>query len=171
MSVPELVVDLDVRVSDLGPSGHVNNVAYVRLLDEARSRLFGVGLPGPQRHRGGILEVLGDRARMVIGQHLVEYRREVWPPVRSLQVRMWIPVLGSSSLSLAAAIHEGGDGDPVVVAESSAVLVATGTGRAWPMDEASREVFSRYAGPRPAFRDRVGGREHHGSRVTGCGSA
>ncbi|MGW6460166.1 acyl-CoA thioesterase [Streptomyces sp. NPDC055078] len=152
----ELVVDLDVRVSDLGPSGHVNNVAYLRLLDEARSLLFGADLPGEKRHQGGILEVLGGRARMVIGQHLVEYRREVWHPVRSLQVRMWIPELGRSSLALAAAIHEDGHDAPAVVAESSAVLVACDTGRPWPMDEASREVFTRYPGPRPAFRDRVG---------------
>ncbi|MFB7999290.1 acyl-CoA thioesterase [Streptomyces sp. NPDC056002] len=152
----ELVVELDVRISDLGPSGHVNNVAYMRLLDEARSRLFGADLPGSQRNRGGILEMLGDRARMVIGQHLVEYRREVWHPVRSLQVRMWIPVLGRSSLALAAAIHEDGHDDPAVIAESSAILMACDTGRPWPMDQPSREVFSRYPGPQLAFRHRVG---------------
>ncbi|MFF0450538.1 acyl-CoA thioesterase [Streptomyces sp. NPDC004609] len=152
----DLVVDLDVRVCDLGPSGHVSNVAYVRLLDEARSRLLGVNLHRPGRHQGGLLDVLGARARLVIGQHLVEFRHEVWYPVRSVQVRMWIPVLGRSSMALAAAIHEDGHAEPAVVAESSAVLVARDTGRPWPMDEATREAFGRYPGPRPAFRDRVG---------------
>ncbi|MFE7243001.1 acyl-CoA thioesterase [Streptomyces sp. NPDC057580] len=155
-TLSDLVVDLDVRVSDLGPSGHVSNVAYMRLLDEARSRLLGVNLQGPGRYEGGLLDALGDRARLVIGQHLVEFRREVWHPVHSLRVRMWIPVLGRSSLALAAAIHEDGHTEPAVVAESSAVLVARDTGRPWPMDEATREAFGRYHGPRPAFRDRVG---------------
>ncbi|WP_338703007.1 acyl-CoA thioesterase [Streptomyces sp. Q6] len=149
----ELVVRLDVRVCDLGPDGHVNNVAHLRLLDEARSRLLG---PGPSGHGGGILEVLGGRARLVIGQHLVEYRREVRPPVRSLRVRLWIPVLGSSSLALAAAVHEDGHDDPAVVAESGAVLLASDTGRPWPMDGATREVLGRYTGPRSVFRDRIG---------------
>ncbi|MGW4029188.1 acyl-CoA thioesterase [Streptomyces sp. NPDC004838] len=152
----DLVVDLDVRVSDLGPSGHVSNVAYMRLLDEARSRLLGVNPQRPGGLQGGLLDVLGDRARLVIGQHLVEFRREVWHPVRSVQVRMWIPVLGRSSLALAAAVHEEGHAEPAVVAESGAVLVARDTGRPWPMDEATREAFGRYPGPRPAFRERVG---------------
>ncbi|MFE1234671.1 acyl-CoA thioesterase [Streptomyces sp. NPDC058745] len=165
-----LSVRLDVRVSDLGPDGHVNNVAHLRLLDEARNRLLGPGPAGP----GGLLEVLGGRARLVIGQHLVEYRREVRPPVRSLRVRLWIPVLGGSSLALAAAIHEEGHDDPAVVAESGAVLLASGTGRPWPMDEATRELLGRYGGPRPVFRDRVGlapREEPHGPVVAGRGSA
>jgi acyl-CoA thioester hydrolase len=174
MSMGELVADLDVRVSDLGPSGHVNNAAFVRLLDEARSRLLGDGPQGARRHRGGILDALGGSARLVIGQHVVEYRREVRPPVRSLRVRMWIPVLGSSSLALAAAVYEDGHDDPVVVAESSAVLLASDTGRPWPMDERIREVFGRYPGPRLAFRARVGLPANEGrqdSVATGRGSA
>ncbi|MFF3493262.1 acyl-CoA thioesterase [Streptomyces sp. NPDC002795] len=171
MAPTGLAVRLDVRVSDLGPDGHVNNVAHLRLLDEARSRLLG---PGPAGRGGGILDVLGGRARLVIGQHVVEYRREVRPPVRSLLVRLWVPVLGSSSLALAAAIFEDGYDDPAVVAESGAVLLASGTGRPWPMDGAAREVLGRYTGPRPVFRGRVGlapGREHHGPVAAGRGSA
>ncbi|MFF8955421.1 acyl-CoA thioesterase [Streptomyces sp. NPDC014894] len=152
----DLSVDLDVRVSDIGPSGHVGNVAYMRLLDEARSRLFGSDVPTAGPHRGGPLDSLAGRARLVIGQHLVEFRREVWHPVRSLTVRMWIPALGRSSLALAAAVYEDGVGEPAVVAQSSAVLVGRETGRPWPMDAAARELFGRYPGPLPAFRDRVG---------------
>ncbi|MEU5397898.1 acyl-CoA thioesterase [Streptomyces sp. NPDC005963] len=149
----DLSVELDVRVSDLGPSGHLSNVASMRLLDEARSRLFGVNLPALGLNEGGLLDVLDGRARMVIGRHLVEFRREVWHPVTSLTIRMWIPTLGRSSLALAAAVYEDGIAEPAVVAQSQAVLVASDTGRPWPMDTTARELFGRYCGPRPVFRD------------------
>jgi acyl-CoA thioesterase FadM len=151
----DLEVELQLRTEDLdGQSGHVSNVAYLRLVDEARHRLFGVTPPGGNSYVGGILEVLGTEARYIIGQQSVEYRREVYWRAQTLVVRLWFPRIGTTSCTIAAAVLDGGSEDACVVAEAETVFLRRDDHRPWVIDEKARDVLDRYPGPRPGLRPR-----------------
>lgn len=150
-----LAVDLQLRADDLGgQSGHVSNVAYLRLIDEARHRLFGVTPPGSDRYLGGILEVLGTEARYIIGQQSIEYRREVYWRAQDLTVRLWFPRVGTTSCTMAAAIFDAGSSEACVVAEAETVFLQRADHRPWTIGEKTRDVLDRYTGPRPGLRPR-----------------
>lgn len=150
-----LEVELQLRAEDLGgQSGHVSNVAYLRLIDEARHRLFGVTPPGGDRYVGGILEALGTEARYIIGQQSIEYRSEVYWRAQALTTRLWFPRIGTTSCTMAAAIMDAGNSEPCVVAEAETVFLRREDHRPWVIAEKAREVLERYPGPRPGLRAR-----------------
>lgn len=150
-----LEVRLQLRAEDLGgQTGHVSNVAYLRLIDEARHRAFGVTPPGGDRYVGGIFDALEDRARYIVAQQVLEYRREVFWRAQELTVRLWFPRVGTRSATMAAEILDAEMVEPCVVAEAETVFVAREDGRAWVIDEKVRELLERYDGPRPALRAR-----------------
>jgi acyl-CoA thioester hydrolase len=156
MTVPDnaFTADLDLRVSDLSPAGHIGNVAYLRLLEEARFHWFGTTLAGGGRYQGGILEVLDPGAMLVIGQHIAEYRSELWYRAQQVRVALWVPEVGRSSLLVAGAVLDAGADEPAFVSETSAVIIDRTTRRPTPLDAATRDVLGRYAGPRPDLRPR-----------------
>lgn len=151
-----LQVALQLRADDLGgQSGHVSNVAYLRLIDEARHQLFGVTPPRGDRYVGGILEVLEDRAQYIVAQQSIEYRREVFWRAQQVTVRLWFPRVGTSSCTMAAAIFDAGTAEACVVAEAETIFLRRDDHRAWAIDEKVREMLGRYAGPRPGLRPRT----------------
>lgn len=150
-----LEVELQLRAEDLGgQSGHVSNVAYLRLIDEARHRLFGVTLPGGDSYVGGILEVLGTEARYIIGQQSIEYRREVFWRAHALTLRLWFPRIGTTSCTMAAAVFDAGSNEACVVAEAETVFLRRDDNRPWAIAEKTRDVLDRHGGPRPGLRAR-----------------
>jgi len=150
-----LEVALQLRADDLGgQSGHVSNVAYLRLIDEARHQLFGVTLPGGDSYVGGIFEVLENSAQYIVAQQSIEYRSEVFWRAQQLTVRLWFPRIGSSSCTMAAEIFDGDATEACVVAEAETVFLSREDHKAWRIEEKTRDVLERYAGPRPGLRPR-----------------
>lgn len=152
-------VAMSLRQADLSPSGHIGNASTVQVLEEARTVFLGHSRPGRIGYHGGLLEVLGDRVQMLVGQQTVEYARELWYTHEPLTVTLWISHIGRSSFSIAD------QDDPTttaVAAEATIVLVDRRTHRAWTVTDDVRAAFTRYLGdpvalrPRPSIAATVG---------------
>ncbi len=151
-------VAVHLRQQDLSPSGHVGNASTVGVLEEARTVFLGHSRPGRVGYVDGILEVLGERARMLIGQQTVEYTSELWYTHEPLLVSLWISHIGRSSFSVAATIADQSDptAQAAVSSEATIVLVDRLTGRPWPITDDVRDVFVRHHGDPVSLRPRPG---------------
>lgn len=137
MSSPE--TDLDRRVSvpvavrydDLGPAGHVNNVASVRIIEEAR-RTF-LGRPATPGAPGGILDHVPASVRHFVRRQDVEYAGELWFQAEPFVVTMHVTTVGTTSFRIRSEIRTSADAEPAVVAETVMVLADAETRRPWPI--------------------------------------
>ena len=97
-----LVVPTAVRWSDADAFGHVNNVAVLRLLEEARIAALDelavrVGDGGPSLLETGV----------VVARHEIEYRRQLVWRRGPVPVRVWVTGVGGSSFELGYAVGGG----------------------------------------------------------------
>lgn len=146
--------DVLLRMADLNTSGHVDNVAFLGLFDEARTRFFGGELRNSE-HSGLFDDGTFDVAHIVLGQHVIEYRRELFYSTAPLQVSLWIPRIGRSSFVLDGAIHQAGLSEPACVVETAVVFLARADDRPWIMNDSTRALLERYPGTRVELRARA----------------
>lgn len=128
------VTDISVRFGDLDPLGHVNNVPYVRYLEEARGGYYDdvVGVP---------FETLDT----VIVELHVEYRDEITRD-QDVEVAVRVPELGESSVPMEYEVRatDPDTGETTVAATAETVQVNTDpdTGEAIPIPEAWRTAIA-----------------------------
>lgn len=128
MTDDAFTVEVPVRFRDLDPMGHVNNAVYATYLEHARARYF--------------LEVIDESlvvADTVLAHLSIDYRASIDIEDEAVEVAMWIPRLGESSIPMTYEIRSG---DTVVAtAESVQVAFDRATGTSKPIPEAWREVI------------------------------
>lgn len=141
---------IHLRWGDLDAYNHVNNVAVIRLLEEARVRAFWApDRDDDEGHPTAVLDRDGDALSIIAG-HRVEYLREISYQHTPLEVQLWVSRLGWASFEIAYEVHSL-DG-LAVIATSTLVLVDRETGRPRRLTEAERAAWSPYLGDPPAFR-------------------
>jgi acyl-CoA thioester hydrolase len=120
------------RWGDQDALGHVNNVQFLRLFEEARVRfLDALGYIGSMDFG------------MVTARHEVDYRKQLHFTLEPVRVACWLTRLGAASFTLRCRMF---DVERTVVSECNTVIVITdmtGTeSRAIP--KAAREVLEPY---------------------------
>ena len=142
-----------LRVEDLNPSGHMDNLCILRAVDEARHVLLGMRGPGGVVVAPGMLDAAGPGVTQLVARHHVEYVRELhYDPDQPLDVRIWVCRVGGSSFDLAAEVRQRPEGPVAAVVESTTVLIDVAAGRPWAMSEEGRGAVTAYLGPAPTFR-------------------
>ncbi|EYR64520.1 4-hydroxybenzoyl-CoA thioesterase [Actinotalea ferrariae CF5-4] len=159
-----LHVPVPLRWGDLDAYGHVNNVAMLRLLEEARIAAFwrhpgtvegsaDLGVPTAVLDAGPTASTHTLVARSEI-EYLVPlpYRRE--PAV----VEMWLGHLGGASIDVCYEITSGEEEPRQVYARAvtTLVLIDAATQRPRRLTDDERAVWGRYLGDPPALRRRPG---------------
>lgn len=147
MVIPEnaITVDVPLRWSDMDAYGHVNNVQFVRLLEEAR-------ILGFARWYGRERSVVGEG--ILVARTEIEYRRPLEHRIEPLPIAMWISKLGGASYDIAYVMH---DGDTVyAVAETTLVLYDFETEKPRRINDTDRELLGRFAGPLAPLRRHQG---------------
>ena len=118
------------RFSDLDLLGHVNNVAFLVYVQEARLKLLS--------------RLLGDRLfRMnhVVGRNEIDYLRELSLGREPLAIDAWIDRIGASSYTIAC---ESLDPAGEVAARAKTVLVRLGeSGAAEPLSAEERDLLAQ----------------------------
>ncbi len=154
-----VVVPVPVRWSDMDAFGHVNNVAVLRLMEEARiEALAGLASPGvPSMLDTGV----------IVARHEVEYRQQLLWRREAVPVHLWVTGVGGASFELAYAVGggEGGfdaghDGAPTGAAVTSlavttVVAMDAGSGRPRRLSAHERSVLERWTGDPVPFRARA----------------
>lgn len=130
---PLLVTTAELRFGDLGPLGHVNNVALLAIIDESRRAVLGkpAVLTGSVP---GLLDSLDDDMRHVLRHQVTEYERELWFSSSPLTVKHRVGRVGHRSFALSSTVWARGEVTPSVKTESTFVLIdaVTRTSRAIP---------------------------------------
>ena len=112
------VARVSVRWGDLDAYGHVNNVALVQLLEEARvSLLVDLGWTGDTQGTG-----------FYVVRHEVDYIAPVSYRVEPLVVEVWVDHIGRSSWTVAYDVLDS-EGQPLAHARSVLVAINLETGR------------------------------------------
>lgn len=129
---------IDVRFGDLDTLGHVNNVPYVRYLEEGRGRYYDevVGVP---------FETIDT----VVAELQVQYRSEITRH-QSVEVAVRVPELGTSSIPMEYEIEatdpETGETTVAATAETIQVNTDRETGEAVPIPEEWRRAIGEWEG-------------------------
>ena len=111
----EIRVDVSLRWADMDVNGHVNNVVFFRLLEEARARFF--------LAPGSASQIL-ERGIVVASQRLDYLRPLVYRP-DPIGVGLTVTAIGRSSFTLdCRVINSTSDPEECVYATGSVVMVA-----------------------------------------------
>lgn len=125
-------VEIQLRWGDEDAYGHINNVAFMRYLEEARVRVFWSGTAsqrtGMERFFHG--DAPGGQKTLVVG-HQIEYLRVLEYSEHPITVELWVGKLGGSSLDVHYEVLDGsaaaaGEGRVVVARAISTMVVVDG---------------------------------------------
>src|SRR4051794_19290274 len=132
--MPRHRVRVPMRWGDMDAYQHVNNVAYLGYLEEARVDMLFV--------RGPESGVAALRDGVVVARHEIDYLAPlVWHP-RGIEIDVWVETIGGASFELAYVVQ---DADTVYSrARSTMVAFDMATQRARRLTEEEREFLGRF---------------------------
>ncbi|GGL27880.1 acyl-CoA thioesterase [Phycicoccus endophyticus] len=138
-------VEVPLRWSDMDAYGHVNNVQYLRLLEDARVVGLREWLPtGATMLEEGI----------VVSRHAIEYRAPLTYRPAPVRVDLWVTHVHGCGFDLGYVVRDPASvGESVyAVAETGLVLYDFDAGRPRRLAPTAREVLGAHVGDPVAFR-------------------
>jgi len=138
-------VDVPLRWSDMDAYGHVNNVQFLRLLEDAR-------VIGFAEWFGQDRSVLSEG--ILVARHEIEYLAPLLFRIPPIVVDMWPTRIGGAGFDLAYEVREGRQDGAAVYARAETTLVLYDFDTSTPrrMDAALREMLQDHAGDPVPFR-------------------
>ena len=133
--------------------GHVNNVAVLRILEEARVHAFGppAGTGGPGADAAvPLFSGVSPGTQSLVVEHRVRYDAELTYRNIPAHVDVWISAAKGASLTLAYVIHDPVTGQACVRAETTLAFVDGATGALQRLTPAQRQMAAAHTGP-PVF--------------------
>ena len=134
-------VNVPLRWSDMDAYGHVNNVQFLRLLEDAR-------VIGFEDWFGQDRSVLSEG--ILVARHEIEYLAPLQFRVPPIVVEMWPTRIGGAGFDLAYEVRDGraGPGGDTVFARAETTLVLYDFASSTPrrIDESLRAVLEQHAG-------------------------
>lgn len=151
MATLPYTVDIQLRWGDMDAYGHINNVEYMRLLEQARV----VGLS--EWFEGTSVDLLA--TGILVVRQEIEYLGQLAFRMAPIHIEMWVARLSERSFDLGYevcdSVHDGGR--VYARAETTMVCYDPAAGATRPLTEAEHEVFAAHLGPVVPFRRRVTG--------------
>ncbi len=144
----EVLVPL--RWSDMDAFGHVNNVQFLRLLEDARIAVLPQWFPG-----GWAALELG----VVVTRHEVEFRRPLDYRPDPVAVDLWVTRVGGSSFDLAYLLRDPvgvGAGSTYLVGETGMACFDVRAGATRQLSDPERAALSAHLGEPAPLRRRGG---------------
>jgi acyl-CoA thioester hydrolase len=134
--MPARTVSVPVRWGDLDAYGHVNNVAIMGLLEQARVQAF-------WDPREPVLPPLaaGAPVQVVVADAQVSYRRAI-PYVQAVDVAVSVPKVGGASFVIAYEITL--EGEVAVSASTTLALIDVATWRPLRLDAEQRQRLAGF---------------------------
>ncbi|MDU0937498.1 MAG: thioesterase family protein [Dermabacter sp.] len=157
--MPYLDIPVPVRWSDLDGYGHVNNTAYLRLLEEARTRAFWQPSDtelanGAPAYPTALAELSpGGAFHTLVAAHTIEYARQLGYRRDGVIVRTWVSKLGGASLDLDYEILTADEPErPYAIARTTIVIVEAETAKAVRMPTRLRTALESFTSAPLTFR-------------------
>lgn len=141
------VVPVPLRWSDMDAYGHVNNVQFLRLLEDARILAFAHWF-GRER------SVVGEG--IIVARHEIEYRAPLLFRIEPIEVAMWVTDLGGAAYDVGYEVRDGGAGSTTyALAETTLVGYDFERERPRRLGDEDRDGLMRFLGPPVPFRHRA----------------
>jgi acyl-CoA thioester hydrolase len=145
-----LTVPVGLRFSDFDFYGHLNNVAMVRLLEEARIEAFSiVNESRPLTGIAAIEGAPGSTVISVVAHQEIEYLLPIPYQRMDLDFEVWVGRIGGSSIQICYEIFpQGADTPPEVLVRATSTLVMIDGGhKPVTIGEDGRAAWARYLEP------------------------
>lgn len=148
-------VPIHLRWGDLDAFNHVNNATMLKLLEEARVRVFWEPIVGEHAPDTAVIEAGADAAALtLIARQEIEYLAPVPYRREPLDVQMWFGKIGGSSVEVCYEVYSPrSDTDQTLYARASSavVLVDAQSFRPTRLTERMRAAWAPYLGEPIAF--------------------
>ncbi len=146
MSITSTLVPL--RWSDMDAYGHINNVQYLRLLEDARIDAFEAWFGD----RGSLLGRVG----VVVARQEIEYLHQMSFRRAPVRIAVWVSRIGGASFDLAYEIgDDAGAGDEAYArAETTLATVDLAAGQVRAIPKEDRAVLTAHLAEPPPMRRR-----------------
>jgi len=146
-----LTIPIGLRWSDLDAYGHVNNVAMLRILEEARIQAFwatdAADAGEPARSTAVLDAQPGASVLTLIARQEMEYLAPVPYHRAPLDIELWMGRIGGASLQICYEIHSPQGAEPRVLygrAATTLVMVDAASGTPRRIGEREREAWTPY---------------------------
>lgn len=145
-----------IRWGDMDSYGHVNNVFFIRYLEDTRFAIFSPPLGEHAAHgvdpTRSVFELFPEGSNGLVAGHRIEYRASLNYRAEPLIVRLWVTRVGGSSVDLAYELGEADRSIVYAIASTTLVIVDTASGRPVAMPDDLRVTFSQWLGDPAPFR-------------------
>jgi acyl-CoA thioester hydrolase len=162
--VPRHVAEVPVRWSDVDQLGHVNNIAFLRFLQEARVEM----LFDEAGQRAGSELARG----VVVHRHEISYRAALDLRPEPIRVETWVRGINAASFELGYEVVDGAaDGDErtvYAVATSTLVPFDLAGGHPRRVSRADRAILGEFLDDGPAPGVEVSWADHGAAHVSAC---
>lgn len=150
-------IPIPLRWGDLDAYNHVNNVAAMRILEEARVRALWIPEQGEALPTAVLNATAGSDTNTLIAGHMVEYVAAIEYQREPLDVQLWISAVGGASADISYEVYA--QGTLVVRAESTMVFFDVHTQRPRRIADVERAAWRPYLNDPIKFkRDHKAGR-------------
>ncbi|MFT3799248.1 acyl-CoA thioesterase [Microbacterium sp.] len=150
-----LHVPIHLRWGDLDAFNHVNNATMLKLLEEARVRVFWMPVGGEEAPATAVIETGADARHLsLIARQEIEYLAPVPYRREPLDIQLWFGKLGGSSVEVCYEVYSPAGAEPQVLyarASSAVVLVDAATFRPVRLSDRMRAAWTPYLGAPVVF--------------------
>lgn len=136
-----------LRWADMDAYGHVNNVEFLRYLEEARIDFMFRLAPGEGAGGGGTSFAGGS----VVARHEIDYRRQLVHRYEPVTIEVWVTEIRAAAATLAYEVKDAPEDGGAVYAQASTVIVPFdfAAGRPRRITAGERAFLEKYLGPPP----------------------
>jgi acyl-CoA thioester hydrolase len=151
-----LSTQITVRWGDMDSYGHVNNVYFVRYLEDTRFALFTppLGSLAPSDVPGelSVFDLFPDGSSGLMAGHRIEYQTPLSYEDDPIMSRLWITRIGNSSFDIGYELGSADGSTVYAIANTTLVIVNTESNRPVELPQRLRDTLAQWLGDAVAFR-------------------
>jgi acyl-CoA thioester hydrolase len=145
-----LQTPIAVRWGDMDSYGHVNNVFFIRYLEDTRFALFtpplGSAAPADVPGELSVFDLFPDGSNGLMAGHRIEYRSPLSYSDGPITSRLWITRIGTTSFDIGYELGTSDRSTIFAIASTTLVLVNTESSRPVELPERLRDTLSQWLG-------------------------
>jgi acyl-CoA thioester hydrolase len=151
-----LTTSIAVRWGDMDSYGHVNNVFFVRYLEDTRFALFtpplGESAPADVPGELSVFDLFPHGSNGLMAGHRIEYLAPLSYTDGPITSRLWITRVGNTSFDIGYELGSSDRASVYAIASTTLVLVNTESGRPVELPQRLRDTLTQWLGDAVLFR-------------------
>jgi acyl-CoA thioester hydrolase len=151
-----LSTPIAVRWGDMDSYGHVNNVYFIRYLEDTRFALFtpplGKNAPSNVPDELSVFDLFPEGSNGLMAGHRIEYQAAMSYEDGPITSRLWITRIGNSSFDIGYELGSSDAGTVYAIASTTLVIVNTESGRPVELPQRLRDTLAQWLGGPVPFR-------------------